>query len=813
MNRAFFVVAILLLPSVLADGFPVQNQNSGFVGWQIGEDSKIGEYRLSYPAISDGEDANMAQNGPFAIVVFYTDSGEDIDQYVWLQDGISLWGYITLVVDGETSFESVEYTLNGWNNGSISSVPDAQSMFSLEHISLGGHGTGAHTAAEIVKSSDYEINGLFGLGLDGSSTDYSQSVILSRPSAALFLTGTTDDIAPANENALTYLNSWPGAWQLMYPRGANHIGYQESDTFLERFVDGDSTMGREGQQNHALEHILPYLNLSLKGDDSAYQEAFNREDKSASSDSESYIDEDLSRSRLYKMEDITSTKLSVMLNESFTLSANVTMRDGSPASGNVSCVLPSGDTVSGILQSGVASCDVNGSSLLPGPSLIELRVFDYSFSDWLDLFINRVGMPMERVNPIPEITLDQHSFVTLQPGIFATDPDGEEIQFGSAEFLDYNQSRLSLDVSQTELNISHVNDQEWDGSLQINFTLLTSDETVNLTTNVTVLPVNDPVFQTGTIPQQVSTEDGISIIVDFADYVSDPEGESLSVNIAREYPGIRINSTLSTVLIDPQTHWNGAELVEFLVSDGVTEPLQIFVPINIEPVDDIIEFTSDSFTVEFDEDGALALNLENFTLNVDNDPLTFTISGQSDILEYSISSGELLLTGNPDLFGSATYTMNVSDGLNSSSTVLNVKVNSVPDLPTVAISSIDYNSNQLSILWTISDNDGDAGLIYSVMFENNSIEQNTECTGATLLTCLTTTNTDVVGLFTVEVKVWDGNAQQWSNTASEEIQITPNTKVADDTESEIQISEWLLPAGLGLVILLLIGYMIQSRKD
>ena len=67
----------------------------------------------------------------------------------------------------------------------------------------------------------------------------------------------------------------------MYPRGANHIGYQTTDTFLE-VADGDSTMGRDGQQI-CYKHILPYLNLSLKGDDSAYQVAFNREDKTVSS--------------------------------------------------------------------------------------------------------------------------------------------------------------------------------------------------------------------------------------------------------------------------------------------------------------------------------------------------------------------------------------------------------------------------------------------------------------------------------------------------------------------------------------------------
>ncbi|GIR67211.1 MAG: hypothetical protein CM15mP71_4370 [Candidatus Poseidoniales archaeon] len=95
---------------------------------------------------------------------------------------------------------------------------------------------------------------------------------------------------------------------------------------------------------------------------------------------------------------------------------------------------------------------------------------------------------------------------------------------------------------------------------------------------------------------------------------------------AREYLGIRITSTSSTVLIDPQTHWNGAELIELHVSDGVTEPIQVVVPINVEAVDDPIEFSSTSFTVDIDEDSSKSINLENYTINVDDDMLTFTLT-------------------------------------------------------------------------------------------------------------------------------------------------------------------------------------------
>ena len=813
MKRAVVLVAILLLPTVLAEDFPPQRQNSAFVGWQIEANEKIGEYRLSYPAVGDGEEINMAQNGPFAVVVFYADDGEDIDQYIWLQEGLSNWGYITLVVEDETNWDAIEYQLIGWNNGSQESVPDAENMFSLDYIALSGHGTGAHTAAEIVKSNNYEIDGLFGLGLDGSSTDHTGDVILSRPSSALFLTGTTDDIAPADDNVMSYLVDWPGAWQIMHPLGANHIGYQESDTFFERLADGDDNMGREGQQNHALNHILPYLNLSLKGDDSAYQIAFNREDKSVSSDPDSYIDEDLSRSRLYKMENITSSLLSVMLNQSFTVSADVTMRDGSPASGNVSCILPNGEILVGLLNSGSASCDINGSSLMPGPSLIEIRIEDYSFSDWLDLFINRIGMPMQIASPIPEISLDQHSFVTVMTEEFATDPDGEQVVFLDANIIDDNENRLAVEISESELTITHVADQEWDGTVQIEMTLATSDELVNLSTNVSVLPVNDPVVQIGTIPQQQSVEDGSSIIVDFTQYVSDPEGEQIIVDLAREYPGIRVNTSLATVLIDPQTHWNGAELIEFHVSDGITEHLQIFVPINIEPVNDPIEFTTDSISVEMEEDGILTINLDNYTVNVDNDNLVYSISGQSEIIGFSLSGSELILAGNPDLFGLASYTIDVSDGDSNISATLDVKIKSVPDLPTVDISTIDVDGNTVSILWTISDKDGELGLVYFVKLDNQSIEVGTECTGTVLLTCLTTSLTPAVGMHSIEVKVWDSGAEVWSNTVSQEFEVVTTTNSQDDAESEIEVGEWILPIGLGLVVLLLIGYMVLSRRD
>jgi hypothetical protein len=157
--------------------------------------------------------------------------------------------------------------------------------------------------------------------------------------------------------------------------------------------------------------------------------------------------------------------------------------------------------------------------------------------------------------------------------------------------------------------------------------------------------------------------------------------------------------------------------------------------------------------------------------------------------------------------------VNVSDGSSNSSMSLVINTKSVPDLPVVGISTIDVDSNAISILWTISDKDGGAGLIYSVTFAGESIEQGTECIGDKLLTCVTNTPTGPEGTFTVEVKVWDGVAQEWSNTATKDVDVENVVISQDEAESEVAIGDWVLPIGLGLIVILLGGYLILSKRE
>ena len=819
MKKISLLIALFLLPVISAETFPPQYNTTGYVGFIEEFEGPI-DYRITYPAVSDGEGVNMAQNGPFAIVIFVGDEDETVDQYAWLQEGLTRNGFICLVLEEEVfEWEIATELLMKINNGTINSIPDSIGQFALSHVSLAGHGVGAHTAAEVYKTGLHEIDGLFGLGLDGSDSESQNQAILSNPASALFLTGTTDDIAPAADNVMIYLNEWPGAWQIMHVLGANHIGYQESDTFFERFADGESAMGKEQQQNHALKHILPYLNLSLRGDDSAYQEAFNREVKSYSSDPNSYIDENLSLSRLYNLSNTISTSNNLTLNQTFLIKSDVSMRNGDNASGNVTCLLPDSTEIAGTLQnfsdSQEISCEINSSDLPIGDSDVRITIHDNTFSDYADIMITRIGTPMELISPIPEVIFNQHGNITIYPGDFATDPDQKDVLFYATEIAD-GTDIIGVNNSGFELTFTHQNQQEWDGLKIVNVTLTAgTDDFVTIPVNVTILPVNDMVFQTNVIPLQQTEEDGDSIILNIAEFVADPEGEPLFVEQAIEYEGLRITNSSSTVIIDPQPHWFGAEIVRLNVWDGESEKLEITVPINVMPVDDPIQFIKSTDSIEMDEDSILVVDLSDYSIDVDEESLSYEIVSNFSLVTYSLNGDILTIYGNDNAYGSESFSVNVADSSSNDSMVFDLMIMPIPDIPIVQISSIDTTEIGVSILWTVSDSDGSQGHVKTVTLAGESIGFDTECNGDTYITCLTEYRfqNQTAGFYTVEVKVWDGYAEVWSNVDFQNIEIVEKKVENDQVESSVFDSSILQIGTILLIVILLVVYTIQSKKN
>jgi hypothetical protein len=423
---------------------------------------------------------------------------------------------------------------------------------------------------------------------------------------------------------------------------------------------------------------------------------------------------------------------------------------------------------------------------------------------------------MVLASPLPDVVLNQHGEVTMDVSIIASDPDEQEIILLGAILIGDNDSRLDLSVGLSNFTVKHIADQEWSGTVLLNATLSAGfDDFVNVSLNVVVLPVNDQVILQSNVSQQQSSEDGDNIVIDFSNYVTDPEGAPLEVSLDREYDGLRINVTESVVLIDPHMHWNGAEMLNFYVSDGVTDSITVSVPINIVPIDDPIYFVSVYYELELDEDGADTFDLSTITMDVDDDILEYTITGQSNISSVGISGTILTYAGSPNMYGESEYIVNVSDGTSSAYLELTLVVNSVADLPTIAITSFSVIEQDVAMLWVISDEDGLKNLVFNITFDEGEVQHETICSGETQITCSTsfTRPGQDSGIKRIEVMVWDSHAQQWSNSVYQDYDFREPAPKIEVTDSQSNLGEWTLPVGLGVIVLLLIVIVRQTSNN
>lgn len=119
---------------------------------------------------------------------------------------------------------------------------------------------------------------------------------------------------------------------------------------------------------------------------------------------------------------------------------------------------------------------------------------------------------------------------------------------------------------------------------------------------------------------------------------------------------------------------------------------------NLAPV-----IASDNFIV--DEDASLQGNVD--ATNQDGASLTFSVASSTAQGELSFNAdGSFTYTPNANYFGSDSFTLDVTDGTNSTSKDINITVESVNDLPVIEISPISINEKEVvSLTASVSDID------------------------------------------------------------------------------------------------------------
>ena len=765
-----FVFLGFILPSfgtLVSAQHPSEDQNfttphtgSDFpVGW---EDITYGsfppsQFRLLYPAMTDGESAEMAGNGPFPHIQFFIDSGESFDSYMDFTTRLAERGFI-VAVHGQsydsTDFEEileqavdVHERLQELNNSSSDPILGSFGQFDLSHWGVGGHGFGAAGAYGAypywVDEGRTEMiqppRAVFGLGVDFSDWNGQHWVDLApqgwvhnpaSPAAALFLTGSADEIAPTLDAEAVLTQGDGLGWQIMQVLGADHYQYQDTKSFIEELNDGDATLTREEQNSFASEHVNAYLDLTLRGSHEHFREAFNRPlGPHVVSDTGAYIVEDLVDSNFLLVNHTwvapngTSTFGPQITVNSF---VNWTLRDGRTygelPSGwdlDIECRVLGMNMTAGMFHAnGDARCLFPMQDVAPGPHTAQMRIFVEGAASTVEFDFVRTDAPLVLTTPVPMIQVEQRGSTHIAASLFGYDPDGQEVFIHAAELVGGSVSNFSLIVDQDQrgLTLNHiVTGEEIDGAdLQIT---LRADGTgvvdeAETTAMIQIIPVDDPVVKIADVPMQNLIEDGTSILLNLSDYVEDPEGEMLFATVGGETDGIYgpVSFTLGNgqMTLTPIPNGNGATVIHLLIGDGTTVPVELDVPLYVEPVNDAIIVNESAWSFSVPEDGGLYLNLSDLAWDLDNDNLFWTIESSSQSVNVVRSFSQFIVTPILDYSGFDGLTsINITDGTMTVTRTLNITITPSPDAPILTLRELNLiDSTAGSLQWWVYDADG-----------------------------------------------------------------------------------------------------------
>ena len=865
-----FLVCLAVLSLSAPSAMGLLEEDASFEESHAGVDFPVGwtefnlggvfspQVRMVYPAMFDGEDKDMAGNGPFSWLIFIGDSGESVDSYTLFTEELAKRGFIVVVTQPLSDETDVEETLERFTDIHGAMVQQNQSNvhvlgtvgnIDVSHWGVSGHGKGAAAAYLAfpfwnqtgLASAEQPPRGLFGLGLDleDLDEDFEWSDVATpefpQPNTGLFITGTVDEVAPSQETMERVDEHGGIAWQWMHLLGANHYQFQDSQSFLEN--DGDATMSQTAQIDLASEHVIAYLDTVLHGDHSRFREAFNRaEGPQTVSDPNAYVDEQLKAANFLPWTSQTiSHNASETVNATltFVISLNWTLRDGTtfpelPAGWdvNLTCGWTNGpwETEAIIASNGTVSCHYPMAPVAPGLQTAWLKLQVEGAPSMYTASVFRENTPIEVLSPKPVIYVPQHSSRTLNASNIAIDPDGQPVRIVEATLIGDDASHFLIEIGQDglDMTVSHALNEEWLGECVAEVTLRSDGLTVDEATtqlSVVMTPVNDPPIKSGTVPIQEMDEDGTSVVFDLGDVVSDPEGVPLELDIAGEKNGeqgpILFSIEGERITLTPLLNAHGATVLQILASDGENPSVLVEMAVVVNPVNDPVVVNASAWTnLSMVEDTPFTLALSPLAYDVDGDPLTWTLEGNLDVLSVSLVNNSFELVPANDAFGIYQgLWLNVSDGSTTHSENLSLTIAAVGDLPFVAIESVQgMSGSTANMYWSVADVDGSVNTEASVSVDGTVVEVSHSCLSSSngvyqCVTLLPFSPGSATSVY-IELEVYDDELERSVIASKVFDPLSDNSSNNQQSESEEDDAEGalaLIVGAGGFVLVLLAG--------
>ena len=816
---------------------------------------------LHYPAIEAGVKTQMAGNGPFPVVLFLPTDGEGTGDYTLFAETLVARGYVVAVAggvpEGPWALQPVLNRVYEVSDGD-GTVPGSLDSMS-EQWAIGGHGEGAAAALEMA-GRWFELgrdavppSGIFGLGLsddgtlidDGEVTDDALDLLFDAPAVGLLITGSVDDVAPVETNVLPLLDSGIGVGlHVMTLRGANHNQWKDS-TGLFAGGDGTATITQEEQHNIAALHVVALLDLTTRGDHDAFAVAFNRpSDPGILSDADAYLDEDLTAAELLRLNLTSPTNQSgTEVSGVLEFRGQIGLWDGSDwhADGRAADAMcwindASMEVYGSVNATGWFTCDLNVTDIEPGPFDATLKLSIDGAPVQRSLTLVRGNGPLESLAPVPAVIVPQGGLATLRADTLATDPDGHDVLFTSAQLEGNNASKFELTVMPggASVKIRDASDEDWLGGAVLNASLSAAGETTPLQISVQVRmgEVNNPVRVLGVPPTLVFEEDGPQQSLDLNAHVVDPEGAPLQVMVQggmwADIGPVRAAVMGSNLSVLPLANASGSVVIPLTVSDGTTESASVNVTVVVKPVNDPPVLNQTGLDLTLLEDGVLDVDLLPLAWDADGDQPVISVADPPTALTVlDVVDATLEIRPLPHANGRVQTSLLFAFPDAELTLPLTIVIEPVEDAGSIRLDWVrPLSGNQIEVRWTVEDRDDLTNTTFEGIMSDGDgfamLEAGTPSCGPALLddrgvplwsvTCDSVWNLPSSSLMGMTLRVEElhtGSDEGVVYVLPIEVEASPDSTVDDEARGS---TGTLLFAG-GAAVIAVLGLLAWRAKD
>jgi len=263
---------------------------------------------------------------------------------------------------------------------------------------------------------------------------------------------------------------------------------------------------------------------------------------------------------------------------------------------------------------------------------------------------------------------------------YISDPEGDAID----DLTVFQTENIIIDIAGLVVQFSAA--ANWFGSETVTFEATDIYGATNTQeVLVTVNSVNDPPVIEIPFDQFIMTED-VEETIDLTQYISDIDSDQLVLSVM-DNDNIYADIDGFFVTLIPLNNWNGSEVLNFVVSDGVSRLTDNdFVEIVVEPQNDapVINIPQEEYS--FYEDESLILDISDYVIDVDDIDLSISFSGNIDLNFETIAFAVYNVTAPGNWFGSELITFTVIDTAGLSDTdAVTINVISVPDSPVIQL--------------------------------------------------------------------------------------------------------------------------------